>query len=75
MSLVMEALNRFIDMGGYGGFIWAAYAAAALVLILLWLFSWRSLRRSEGELAQLDRRLPGRKGGQGRTAETARGQA
>ena len=71
----MEALTRFFEMGGYGGFIWPAYAVAALVLILLWIFSWRSLRRSEGELAQLDTRLPGRKGGQGRTAETARGQA
>jgi len=71
----MNALSRFIDMGGFGGFIWAAYAAAALVLIALWWFSWRGLRRSEGELAQLDSRLPGRRGGTGRTPETARGQA
>ena len=71
----MDGLIRFIDMGGYGGFVWGAYAAAALVLIGLWLFSWRSLRRSESELALLDRRLPGRRGGPGGAAEAARGPA
>jgi heme exporter protein CcmD len=55
----MEGALNYLEMGGHGGFVWAAYAAAALVLILMWLFSWRSLKRSEEELKRLETRLPG----------------
>jgi heme exporter protein CcmD len=55
----MEAALASLDMGGHGGFVWAAYAAAALVLAGLWVLSWRSLKRSEAELKRLETRLPG----------------
>ena len=57
----MESLQRFVEMDGYGGFVWPAYAAAALVLLALWLLSWRALRRSEGALTEMEARLPGRR--------------
>ena len=71
----MEAVIQFIDMGGYAEYRLARLrtrgtgADRALGLLLAQPAS------SEGELAELDTRLPGRKSGQGRTAETARGQA
>ena len=61
---------QYLQMGGHGGFVWAAYAAAALVLVALWLVSWRSLKRSEDELKRLETRLPG-----ARSAGAARGRA
>ena len=66
----MEGAFAYLDMGGHGGFIWAAYAAAALVLVGLWVLSWRSLKRSEEELKRLETRLPG-----ARPAGAARGRA
>jgi heme exporter protein CcmD len=55
----MEGVLAYLGMGGHGGFIWAAYAAAALVLVGVWVLSWRSLKRSEEELKRLETRLPG----------------
>ena len=66
----MEGAMQYLQMGGHGGFVWAAYAAAALVLAGLWFLSWRSLKRSEGELKRLETRLPG-----ARSAGAARGRA
>ncbi len=71
----MDAVTRLIEMGGHGAFVWGAYAAAALVLVVLWLLSWRSLRGAEGELKRLETRLPGRRGTGDRAAEAARGRA
>ncbi|HVG82294.1 MAG TPA: heme exporter protein CcmD [Methylomirabilota bacterium] len=66
----MEGVLAYLDMGGHGGFIWAAYAAAALVLVGVWVLSWRGLKRSEEELKRLETRLPG-----ARPTGTARGRA
>jgi heme exporter protein CcmD len=55
----MDPAMRMLEMGGHGGFVWAAYVAAALVLVVLWLLSWRSLKRCEDELKRLETRLPG----------------
>jgi heme exporter protein CcmD len=66
----MNELMQYLEMGGHGGFIWAAYAAAALVLGAVWLLSWRALKRSEEELKRLETRLPG-----ARPAGAARGRA
>ncbi len=55
----MDGVLSFLEMGGHAGFVWGAYAAAALVLAALWLASWSALRRSEKELKRLERRLPG----------------
>ena len=38
-------LRDFLNMGGYGGFVWTAYGLTALVLVL----NWVSARRSETE--------------------------
>ena len=70
----METLQRFLDMDGYGGFVWPAYAAAAVVLVVLWRLSWRALRRSEGALTEIEARLPGRRE-RGDRAGAARGPA
>ena len=58
----MATLSDFLAMGGYGGFIWPAYAAAAGVLVLMLIASWRGLRKAERELDRLQLRLPGRRG-------------
>ena len=49
----MDALISFLDMGGYAGFIWPAYAVAAAVLVGLWVISRRSLREAERTLDTL----------------------
>ena len=67
----MEGVLGYLEMGGHGGFIWAAYAAAVLVLAGVWLLSWRNLRRSEEELRRLETRLPGARS----TGGAARGRA
>lgn len=38
-------LRDFLDMGGYGGYVWTAYGLTATVLVL----NWVSARRSEAE--------------------------
>ncbi len=39
------SLRDFLNMGGYGGFVWTAYGLTAAVLLL----NWVSARRSEVE--------------------------
>lgn len=46
-------LNTFIDMGGYGAFIWPSYGLSALVLIAILWQSRARLKRSGAELASL----------------------
>jgi heme exporter protein D len=52
----VEVLVSFLDMGGYGGYVWPAFGATALVLIGLLLASVRSLRAKEAALAALRRK-------------------
>jgi heme exporter protein D len=40
-------------MGGYAGFVWPAYALAAILLVGLLAASLRQLRKAEAELAAL----------------------
>lgn len=42
-------------MGGYGIYVWPAFAVAAIVLVGLLFASLRSLRTSEGILKKLER--------------------
>ena len=51
----MEVLVSFLDMGGYGGYVWPAFGGAALVLVGLVMASVRSLRAKEAALAALQR--------------------
>jgi heme exporter protein D len=52
----VELVVGFIEMGGYGGYIWPAFGATALVLLGLLLVSLRSLRAREDALAALQSR-------------------
>jgi heme exporter protein D len=55
-------LISFLDMGDYGGYVWPAFGATALVLVGLLLASVRSLRAKEAALAALQRKTCGRRG-------------
>ena len=50
----MNTLSEFLFMGGYGGFVWPAYAIALLVLASLVVTSLKSLRAAEAEVAALE---------------------
>lgn len=53
-----EAVSEFFNMGGYGAFIWPAYAISALVLIVLLVQSRRRLSRLNAELTELEAARP-----------------
>ena len=49
----MNQLTTFINMGGYGQFIWLAFGISVIVLAGVFLQSQRFLNRSERELSAL----------------------
>jgi heme exporter protein D len=54
----MDAISKFLDMGGYAGFVWPSYVVVFAVLaVLLWL-SLRGLRAAESELQRLEGDTP-----------------
>ena len=53
-----EAIRTFLAMGGYAGFVWPAYALAAIVLVGLLAVSLHQLRKAESELAALGPQRP-----------------
>jgi len=64
----MDAITGFLHMGGYGAYVWPAFAAAALILAWMAVSTLRRLRGNERTLARLqDPRAP-----DGRPAEGAR---
>lgn len=60
-------------MGGYGGYVWAAFGFTIVLMIgLLWQ-SWRLQKRRTGELAELRRTLRGDSaGGDGQAYDAQR---
>jgi heme exporter protein D len=46
-------LVSFLEMGGYGGYVWPSFGVTALVLVGLLLASVRSLRAREAALMSL----------------------
>ena len=52
-------MTEFLDMGGYGAFIWPAYLIAAAVLLGLLAQSLHSLRQRERLLDRLRSQLRG----------------
>ena len=50
----MTTISEFLDMGGYGAFIWSAYSITAAVLLFLVIFSVRRLRQIENDLKPLE---------------------
>jgi len=51
----VQAIQNFIDMGGYGAFVWPSYIVSALVLIGMLGFSVRQLRANAAEMARLEK--------------------
>ena len=49
-----DGLDSFFDMGGYGAFVWPAYALAAALLVWFLLTRIGRLKRREAELARLE---------------------
>lgn len=54
-------MSEFLNMGGYGDYVWPAYAIAAAVLIALVWHSVHALRASERELAEAEKAAPRRR--------------
>ncbi len=50
-------MTDFWAMGGYGAFVWSAYAVSFGALILLFVMSWLASRRRDAELERWRRRL------------------
>ena len=50
----MDSIMAFLDMGGYGHFVWPAYGVVAVVLVGLMLASRRSLKSAEATLAAFE---------------------
>ncbi len=53
--------DSFLAMGGYGAFVWPAFAATAAVLLALWLESLARLRQRQRTLDRLEAALPARR--------------
>jgi heme exporter protein CcmD len=51
----MDMLANFLHMGGYGDFVWGAYACAAGGLIGALAVSWRGLKARERAFEALKR--------------------
>ncbi len=51
----MDAITDFLSMGGYGAYIWPAFAVTAVILIAMLVSSVRELRARETELKALQR--------------------
>jgi heme exporter protein D len=53
MSLAMDTIAHYLEMGGYAGFVWPAFILSVLVLAGLLIHAVRALRRSEAALAEI----------------------
>jgi len=51
----VDALTNFLHMGGYGDFVWSAYACAGAGLIGALVISWRGLKARERTFDALKR--------------------
>jgi len=48
------SVSEFFAMGGYAHFVWPAYGIVTVVLVALWIASFRFVRSTERELEGLD---------------------
>lgn len=46
-------MSEFLEMGGYGAFIWPAYGAAAVLMAGVLILSWKSMRQREALVKSL----------------------
>ena len=58
----MSSLSNFLEMGGYGGFVWPAFGLTAAILLALLADSLRRLKAAQRALARLEAELPERRG-------------
>ena len=58
---MMQNISEYFAMGGYAGFVWSAYGAAALILIGLLVMSRKDLRTRQAEVATLEAASPRRR--------------
>ena len=49
----MEKLTEVLAMGGYGAYVWPAFALAAILMAGMAWISLRSLRKAEKNLSEL----------------------
>jgi heme exporter protein D len=64
----MSSLSSFLEMGGYGGFVWPAFGLTAAILLALLADSLRRLKSGQRALARLQAESPGRRHRQSRRA-------
>ena len=57
----MTSLSSFLEMGGYGGFVWPAFGLTAAVLLAFLIESLRRLKAAERTLARLEAQVPSRR--------------
>ncbi len=57
----MGSFGEFLAMGGHGGYVWSAYAIAAVVIGTLIVTSRRALKAREAEVAALEATRPPRR--------------
>lgn len=50
-------MTDFWAMGGYGAYVWSAYAVSFGALVLLLVASWAASRRRDAELERWKKRL------------------
>lgn len=46
-------MASYFDMGGYAGYVWPSYAITAIVLVALFVATWRGLKHRERTLETL----------------------
>jgi heme exporter protein D len=50
----MQAMSDYLNMGGYAAFVWPAYGAAAIILVIFAIDSWRRVRQAVMALRRLE---------------------
>lgn len=55
-------MAEFLDMGGYGQWVWSAYGVALVAIASMIFFSLRMARLSRRRLEEVDRRKSGNSG-------------
>jgi heme exporter protein D len=56
----MDAVIRFLHMGGYAQYVWPAYGIATVVLVGMVVESLSQYRRNRRDLARLEEARPAR---------------
>ncbi|MEQ8709609.1 MAG: heme exporter protein CcmD [Rhodospirillales bacterium] len=58
-------MSEFLDMGGYGAYVWPSYLVTLIILGGLCVASWSGMRRQEAELKSLQDDSPRRRRNRG----------